>query len=67
MLNNLRVSPTLSGFVAQDIARTRTTSQTDRKIISADLQQENTQDSIAGAVLVKLDGETGTGTATLER
>lgn len=67
MLNNLRFSPTLSGFVVQDTRRTRTASQMDRKVISVDLQQENTQDSVAGSVLVKLDGEAGTKTVTLER
>jgi len=65
-LNNLRLSPTLSGFVVQDI-RTRTASQMDRKVISADLQQEDTQNSVTGSVLVKLDGEAGTETVTLER
>jgi len=65
-LNNLRLSPTLSGFVVQDI-RTRTASQMDRKVISADLQQEDTQNSVTGSVLVKLNGEAGTETVTLER
>ena len=65
-LNNSRVSPILSGFMVQD-TRTRATSQMDRKVISVDLQHESTQDRAAGSVLVKLSGEAGTETVTLER
>lgn len=39
----------------------------DGKVISVDLQQENTQDRAAGSVLVKLGGEARTETVTLER
>lgn len=65
-LNNSRDSPILSGFMAQDI-RTRATSKVDRKVISVDLHQGNTQDRAAGSVLVKLGDEARTETVTLER
>lgn len=39
----------------------------DRKFISVDLHQENTQDSIAGSVLVEHDDETGIEMDPLER
>lgn len=42
-------------------------SQMDRKFISADLQQENVQDRVAGSILVNSNGEAGTETVTLER
>lgn len=51
----------------QDKAGMKTASQMDRKFISVDLQQENTQDSITGSVLVKLDGEAGIEMVHLER
>lgn len=66
-LSKLRLSPILSGFVVQDIKRTWMSSQMDRKFISADLQQENMQDRVAGSILVNSNGEAGTETVTLER
>lgn len=51
----------------QDKAGTKTASQMDRKFISVDLHQENTQDSIAGSVLVEHDDEAGIEMDPLER